>query len=229
MNEWMFNDKIVFRMNEWVFNDKIVFRMNEWMFNDKIVFQSKSGPGVSSKSEAPRPMTDHLSAETKIGGSSLVRPTPVKYVSNSPGLSLSTLSWADPSLSYFSFQPVLHDSWSHGAICHQINLSWWTHWPISHSSQCSTTGVTKAHGAMGHQINPSWWTHWAISCSSQCSTTGVTKAHSAMGHRINPLWWTHWAISRSSQCSTTGVTKAVVCAVLSDEAYKRTLAANRKE
>ena len=39
MNEWMFNNKIIFRMNEWMFNDKIVFRMNEWMFNDKIVFR----------------------------------------------------------------------------------------------------------------------------------------------------------------------------------------------
>ena len=25
-----------------------------------------------------------------------------------------------------------------------IDLSWWTHWAISHSTQCSTTGVTKA-------------------------------------------------------------------------------------
>ena len=33
---------------------------------------------------------------------------------------------------------------AHGVIGHQINPSWWTHWAISHSSQCSTTGVTKA-------------------------------------------------------------------------------------
>ena len=33
--------------------------------------------------------------------------------------------------------------------------------------------------------------------------------------------------SRSSQCSMTGVTKAVVC--VWDDAYKRTVAANRKE
>ena len=38
------------------------------------------------------------------------------------------------------------------------------------------------------------------------------------------------AISRSSQCSTTGVTKAVLLlSSLWDGAYKRTLAANRKE
>ena len=35
------------------------------------------------------------------------------------------------------------------------------------------------------------------------------------------------AISRSNQCSMSGVTKAVVC--LWDGAYKRSLAANRKE
>ena len=57
-------------------------------------------------------------------------------------------------------------------------------------------------------------------------------AHAVMGRRIDPSWWTHWAISRSSQCPTTGVTKAVYIYVLScllDDAYKRTLAANRKE
>ena len=55
-------------------------------------------------------------------------------------------------------------------------------------------------------------------------------AHCAMGRRIDPSRWTHGAISRSSQCSTTGVTKAVVCVTcLWDNAYKRTLAANRKE
>ena len=37
------------------------------------------------------------------------------------------------------------------------------------------------------------------------------------------------AISHSSQCSTTGVKKAVVCVILWDDAYKRTLAANWKE
>ena len=51
-------------------------------------------------------------------------------------------------------------------------------------------------------------------------------AHGAMGRWIDP-----WTISHSSQCPTTGVTKAVVCVILSmkDDAYKRTLAANRKE
>ena len=53
-------------------------------------------------------------------------------------------------------------------------------------------------------------------------------ARGAMGRRIDPSWWTHCAISRSSQCSTTGVIKAVVCAILKDGAYKRTLAANQK-
>ena len=29
-------------------------------------------------------------------------------------------------------------------IGRRIDLSWWTHWAISRSSQCPTTGVTKA-------------------------------------------------------------------------------------
>ena len=45
------------------------------------------------------------------------------------------------------------------------------------------------------------------------------------------MGWTHWAIYRSSQCSTTGVTKRpwYVLSCLWDDAYKRTLAVNRKE
>ena len=35
-------------------------------------------------------------------------------------------------------------AFAHGAMGHQIDPSWWTHWDISHSIQCSTTGVTKA-------------------------------------------------------------------------------------
>ena len=31
-----------------------------------------------------------------------------------------------------------------GAMGHQIDRLWWTHGTISRSSQCSTTGVTKA-------------------------------------------------------------------------------------
>ena len=52
-----------------------------------------------------------------------------------------------------------------------------------------------------------------------------------MGHRIDPSWWTHWAISCSSQCSMTCVTRAVlyVLSCMWDDAYKRTLAANKKE
>ena len=30
---------------------------------------------------------------------------------------------------------------AHGAMDRWINPSWWTYWAISHSSQCSTTGV----------------------------------------------------------------------------------------
>ena len=35
-------------------------------------------------------------------------------------------------------------AFAHGAMGHRINPSWWTHSAISHSSQCSMTGVTKA-------------------------------------------------------------------------------------
>ena len=35
-------------------------------------------------------------------------------------------------------------AFAHGATGRRINPSWWTHWPISRSSQCSMTGVTKA-------------------------------------------------------------------------------------
>ena len=35
-------------------------------------------------------------------------------------------------------------AFAHGAMGRQIDPSWWTHEAISHSSQCSTTGVTKA-------------------------------------------------------------------------------------
>ena len=33
---------------------------------------------------------------------------------------------------------------AHGAMGPRIDPSWWTHWAISCSSQCPTTGVTKA-------------------------------------------------------------------------------------
>ena len=35
-------------------------------------------------------------------------------------------------------------AFAHGAMGRQIGPSWWTHWAISHSNQCSTTAVTKA-------------------------------------------------------------------------------------
>ena len=57
---------------------------------------------------------------------------------------------------YFSFQPVLHNTickgaryrsvvraFAHGVMGRRIDPSWWNYRAISHSSQCSTTGVTK--------------------------------------------------------------------------------------
>ena len=35
-------------------------------------------------------------------------------------------------------------AFAHGAMGRRIDPSWCTHWAISHSSQCPTTGVTKA-------------------------------------------------------------------------------------
>ena len=35
-------------------------------------------------------------------------------------------------------------AFTYGAMGHQIDPSWWTHWDISCFTQCSTTGVTKA-------------------------------------------------------------------------------------
>ena len=35
-------------------------------------------------------------------------------------------------------------AFAHGAMGRRIDPSWWTHSAISHSSQCFTTGVTKA-------------------------------------------------------------------------------------
>ena len=35
-------------------------------------------------------------------------------------------------------------AFAHGAMGRRIDPSWWTHLTISHSSQCSTTGETKA-------------------------------------------------------------------------------------
>ena len=35
-------------------------------------------------------------------------------------------------------------AFAHGVLGRGIDPSWWTHRAVSHSSQCSTTGVTKA-------------------------------------------------------------------------------------
>ena len=71
-----------------------------------------------------------------------------------------------------------------------------------------------------------------VEIGARCSSVVRALAHGAMGRRIDPSWGEPVELlSRSSQCSTTGLTKAVVCAILSvwEGAYKRTLAANRKE
>ena len=58
--------------------------------------------------------------------------------------------WDSPSNTYFKRERLIYSkhivlfrissSWCDGS---QIDPSWWTHWDISSSSQCSTTSVTK--------------------------------------------------------------------------------------
>ena len=58
--------------------------------------------------------------------------------------------WAFLKKSFFSNPPVFTVRCSsmvrtfaaHGVMVCRIDPSWWTNWGISHSSQCSTTGVT---------------------------------------------------------------------------------------
>ena len=51
----------------------------------------------------------------------------------------------------------------HCAMGHRIDLSWWTHLAVSHSSQCSTTGVQSClwDGAYKRSVN-----HWMITQTS---------------------------------------------------------------
>ena len=49
-----------------------------------------------------------------------------------------------PHHRYSSTSSSMVRVFAYGAMCHWINPSWWIHWAISHSSHCSTTGVTKA-------------------------------------------------------------------------------------
>ena len=60
----------------------------------------------------------------------------------------------------------------------------------------------------------------SLKVGARCSSMVRVFAHDVMDRRIDPSWWTHWAISLSSQCPTTS---------LWDDAYKITLAANRKD
>ena len=103
----------------------------------------------------------------------------VNKVSHSPTLWLykSICSWCDGSsdrsfivdpLSYFLFQPVLHDwcNQGHGMcypVCGMVHIKE----PLLLIGKSSPCG--------GSRFPPSW-THWAISCSSQCYMIGVTKA-----------------------------------------------------
>ena len=141
----------------------------------------------------------------------------------------------DP-LSYFSFEPVLHGkAFTHGAMDSWIDPSWWTHWAIFHSSQCSMEkhslmvqwiigsilhgGPTELffipasapwkniHSWRNGSLDRSFMVDPLSYFSFQPVIHGKAFTHGAMGHRIDPSWWTHWAISHSSQ--------VVVCTALS--------------
>ena len=55
---------------------------------------------------------------------------------------------------------------AHGAMGHRIHPSWWTRSVISHSSQCSTTAVTKALAGMR---NISMAPPWGIDLMTHCT------------------------------------------------------------
>ena len=114
----------------------------------------------------------------------------------------------------WSFGIVLIEIFTYGkepyeGTVQRVDPSWGTHWAMSHSSQCSTTGVTKAvvcydwcckgrHLVIRHR--PRRDLHLR---------QGALQRYGAAGRSLvgDPLSY----VSRSSQCSTTGVTKAVVC------------------
>ena len=101
----------------------------------------------------------------------------------------------DP-LSYFSFQPVLHDS------------EWHTLRLLPTPVRLLVLPCTY-HGPIELFLVPTsaprqWVTH----------PPPVTDPGQTAGPPLY-LPWTHWAISRSSQCPATGVTKPVVCVILS--------------
>ena len=124
-------------------------------------------------------------------------------------------------------------------VCVPRSLEWqeWENrFPVSASTVGSPCSVAcKPAGSLCSAT-------WTGKTNKQTHTYTITKqqtafiyeidmvrvfAHGVMGRRNDPSWWTHWAIFHSSQCSTTGMWYVLSC--MWDGAYKRTLAANRKE
>ena len=58
-----------------------------------------------------------------------------------PRLALIKMCWVH-HLIWVRWSPMV--VFTHGVMGHQIDPSWWTHWVISCSSQCSVTDITKA-------------------------------------------------------------------------------------
>ena len=57
---------------------------------------------------------------------------------------MSVIFYHDQFVSLGARCSSMVNAFAHGAMGRRIDPSWWTHWAICRSSQCSTTGVTKA-------------------------------------------------------------------------------------
>ena len=135
-------------------------------------------------------------------------------------------------------------AFTHGAMGHRIDPSWWTHWAISHSSHCSTTGMCYPVCGMVHIKEPLLLIGKSSLCGGSRYPLSLSLTISKMCwvcpskigfvlwmERVrcssvidNPFMvrWVVWSIShggpielsRSSQCSMTGATKVLVCKIL---------------
>ena len=72
---------------------------------------------------------------------------PTPYNRKIKCVELNKTSPSMPTFSYTGYYNIANSvvrAFARGMMDRRIDSSWWTHSAISHSSQCSTTGVTKA-------------------------------------------------------------------------------------
>ena len=69
----------------------------------------------------------------------------------------------------------------------------------------------------------------SLARGARCSSVVRAFAHGTMGRRIDPSWWTHWSYFSFQPVLHNWCTKRpwYVLSCLWDDAYKRTVAANR--